>query len=157
MRKRRSAACSTRALDWGDGDDSARRATIAQACSVILQGGSRRLADGIDLERALRTAQVAMGRRNCELTPALERLWRRLYVQTRAERENAILRFRDRDFSRGPYFAALIKGRLRAILRHAFFNLPLGHAVTFSLLPVLLVLEELLELDESDEIKDCTA
>jgi UDP-N-acetylglucosamine diphosphorylase / glucose-1-phosphate thymidylyltransferase / UDP-N-acetylgalactosamine diphosphorylase / glucosamine-1-phosphate N-acetyltransferase / galactosamine-1-phosphate N-acetyltransferase len=58
------------------------------------------LADGIDLEKALRTARVAMGRRNCELTPSLERLWRRLYVQTRAERESAILRFRDRDFTR---------------------------------------------------------
>ena len=33
-------------------------------------------------------------------SPALaqERLWRRLYLQTRAERENAILRFRDHDF-----------------------------------------------------------
>ncbi len=62
------------------------------------------LADGIDLERALRMARIAMGRRNCELTPAAERLWRRLYVQTRAERENAILRFRDRDFSREMTF-----------------------------------------------------
>jgi UDP-N-acetylglucosamine diphosphorylase / glucose-1-phosphate thymidylyltransferase / UDP-N-acetylgalactosamine diphosphorylase / glucosamine-1-phosphate N-acetyltransferase / galactosamine-1-phosphate N-acetyltransferase len=62
------------------------------------------LADGIDLERALRTARIAMGRRNCELTPAQERLWRRVYVQTRAERENAILRFRDRDFSREMSF-----------------------------------------------------
>ena len=58
------------------------------------------LADAIDLERALRTARIAMGRRNCELTLAQERLWRRLYLQTRAERENAILRFRDHDFSR---------------------------------------------------------
>jgi UDP-N-acetylglucosamine diphosphorylase / glucose-1-phosphate thymidylyltransferase / UDP-N-acetylgalactosamine diphosphorylase / glucosamine-1-phosphate N-acetyltransferase / galactosamine-1-phosphate N-acetyltransferase len=58
------------------------------------------LADGIDLERALRMARIAMGRRNCELTPAQERLWRRLYVQTRAERETAILRCRNRDFSR---------------------------------------------------------
>jgi UDP-N-acetylglucosamine diphosphorylase/glucosamine-1-phosphate N-acetyltransferase len=56
------------------------------------------LAAGIDLERALRTAGIAMGRRNCEFTPAQERLWRRLYLQTRAERENAILRFRDHDF-----------------------------------------------------------
>jgi UDP-N-acetylglucosamine diphosphorylase/glucosamine-1-phosphate N-acetyltransferase len=58
------------------------------------------LSDAIDLERALRTARIAMGRRNCELTLAQERLWRRLYLQTRAERENAILRFRDHDFSR---------------------------------------------------------
>jgi UDP-N-acetylglucosamine diphosphorylase/glucosamine-1-phosphate N-acetyltransferase len=56
------------------------------------------LAEGIDLERALHTARIAMGRRNCELTLAQERLWRRLYLQTRAERENAILRFRDHDF-----------------------------------------------------------
>lgn len=56
------------------------------------------LAEEIDLERALRTARIAMGRRNCELTPAQERLWRQLYVETRAERENAILRFRDHDF-----------------------------------------------------------
>jgi UDP-N-acetylglucosamine diphosphorylase / glucose-1-phosphate thymidylyltransferase / UDP-N-acetylgalactosamine diphosphorylase / glucosamine-1-phosphate N-acetyltransferase / galactosamine-1-phosphate N-acetyltransferase len=56
------------------------------------------LAEGVDLERALRTARIAMGRRNCELTLAQERLWRRLYLQTRAERENAILRFRDHDF-----------------------------------------------------------
>jgi UDP-N-acetylglucosamine diphosphorylase / glucose-1-phosphate thymidylyltransferase / UDP-N-acetylgalactosamine diphosphorylase / glucosamine-1-phosphate N-acetyltransferase / galactosamine-1-phosphate N-acetyltransferase len=56
------------------------------------------LAEGVDLERALRTARIAMGRRNCELTLAQERLWRRLYLQTRTERENAILRFRDHDF-----------------------------------------------------------
>jgi UDP-N-acetylglucosamine diphosphorylase/glucosamine-1-phosphate N-acetyltransferase len=55
------------------------------------------LTEGIDLEQALRTARVAMERRNCELTAAEERLWRRLYVQTRVERENAILRFRERN------------------------------------------------------------
>lgn len=55
------------------------------------------LADSIDAERALRTARIVMGRRNCELTPAAERLWRRIYVETRAERENAILRLRNRD------------------------------------------------------------
>jgi hypothetical protein len=62
------------------------------------------LADGIDLERALRTARIAMARRDCELTAAQERLWRRLYVQTREERENAILRFRNRDISRDTSF-----------------------------------------------------
>jgi hypothetical protein len=41
-----------------------------------------------------------MDRRNCELTAAEERLWRRLAVQTRVERENAILRFREREFNR---------------------------------------------------------
>ncbi len=55
------------------------------------------LTEGIDLDQALRTARAAMERRNCELTAAEERLWRRLYVQTRVERENAILRFRERD------------------------------------------------------------
>jgi UDP-N-acetylglucosamine diphosphorylase / glucose-1-phosphate thymidylyltransferase / UDP-N-acetylgalactosamine diphosphorylase / glucosamine-1-phosphate N-acetyltransferase / galactosamine-1-phosphate N-acetyltransferase len=62
------------------------------------------LADGIDLERALRTARIAMARRDCELTAAQERLWRWLYVRTREERENAILRFRNRDFSRDASF-----------------------------------------------------
>jgi hypothetical protein len=55
------------------------------------------LTEGVDLEQVLRTARAAMERRNCELTPAEERLWRRLYVQTRVERENAILRLRERD------------------------------------------------------------
>jgi UDP-N-acetylglucosamine diphosphorylase/glucosamine-1-phosphate N-acetyltransferase len=55
------------------------------------------LTEGMDLDQALRTARAAMERRNCELTAEQERLWRRLYVQTRAERENAILRFRERD------------------------------------------------------------
>ncbi len=50
-----------------------------------------------DVEQSLRTARAAMERRNCELTPAQERLWRRLFVQTRVERENAILRLRERD------------------------------------------------------------
>ncbi len=68
---------------------------VTQARAVVLQGVHGGLADGIDLERALRTARIAMARRNCEFTPAQERLWRRLFVQTRAERENAILRFRD--------------------------------------------------------------
>jgi UDP-N-acetylglucosamine diphosphorylase / glucose-1-phosphate thymidylyltransferase / UDP-N-acetylgalactosamine diphosphorylase / glucosamine-1-phosphate N-acetyltransferase / galactosamine-1-phosphate N-acetyltransferase len=58
------------------------------------------LTDGIDLDQALRTARTAMERRNCELTAAEERLWRRLFVQTRVERENAILRSRERDFAR---------------------------------------------------------
>jgi UDP-N-acetylglucosamine diphosphorylase/glucosamine-1-phosphate N-acetyltransferase len=55
------------------------------------------LTEVVDLDQALRTARAAMERRNCELTAAQERLWRRLYVQTRVERENAILRFRERD------------------------------------------------------------
>jgi UDP-N-acetylglucosamine diphosphorylase / glucose-1-phosphate thymidylyltransferase / UDP-N-acetylgalactosamine diphosphorylase / glucosamine-1-phosphate N-acetyltransferase / galactosamine-1-phosphate N-acetyltransferase len=58
------------------------------------------LTDGIDLEAALQTAAIVMGRRGCELTAAEERLWRRLSVQTRVERENAILRYRERDFTR---------------------------------------------------------
>jgi UDP-N-acetylglucosamine diphosphorylase / glucose-1-phosphate thymidylyltransferase / UDP-N-acetylgalactosamine diphosphorylase / glucosamine-1-phosphate N-acetyltransferase / galactosamine-1-phosphate N-acetyltransferase len=55
------------------------------------------LREGLDLEQTLRTARAAMERRNCDMTAAQERLWRRLYVQTRVERENAILRSRDRD------------------------------------------------------------
>jgi UDP-N-acetylglucosamine diphosphorylase/glucosamine-1-phosphate N-acetyltransferase len=55
------------------------------------------LTEGMDLERTLRTARAAMERRNCELTPAQGRLWRRLFVQTRVERENAILRWRERE------------------------------------------------------------
>jgi UDP-N-acetylglucosamine diphosphorylase / glucose-1-phosphate thymidylyltransferase / UDP-N-acetylgalactosamine diphosphorylase / glucosamine-1-phosphate N-acetyltransferase / galactosamine-1-phosphate N-acetyltransferase len=62
------------------------------------------LTDDIDLERALRTARIAMGRRNCELTAAQERLWRRLYVQTRGEREDAITRLRERELSREMRF-----------------------------------------------------
>jgi UDP-N-acetylglucosamine diphosphorylase/glucosamine-1-phosphate N-acetyltransferase len=58
------------------------------------------LTDDVDLDHALRTARAMMDRRNCELTAAQERLWRRLSVQTRVERENAILRFREREFSR---------------------------------------------------------
>lgn len=73
---------------------------VPSFCKAALGG----LADGIDLERALRTARIAMARRNCELTAAQERLWRRLFVQTREERETAILRFRNRDFSRDPNF-----------------------------------------------------
>jgi len=55
------------------------------------------LTEGVDLEQALRTARAAMERRNCELTAEEERLWRRLYVQTRPERESAILRSRERN------------------------------------------------------------
>ncbi len=58
------------------------------------------LTDEIDLEKAIRTSRIAMARRNQDLTPAQERLWRRLHVQTRAERENAILRIRERQFGR---------------------------------------------------------
>jgi UDP-N-acetylglucosamine diphosphorylase/glucosamine-1-phosphate N-acetyltransferase len=66
---------------------------IPSFCKVV----RGELTDGVDLDRALRTARATMERRNCELTAAQERLWRRLYVQTRVERENAIQRFRERD------------------------------------------------------------
>jgi UDP-N-acetylglucosamine diphosphorylase / glucose-1-phosphate thymidylyltransferase / UDP-N-acetylgalactosamine diphosphorylase / glucosamine-1-phosphate N-acetyltransferase / galactosamine-1-phosphate N-acetyltransferase len=52
------------------------------------------LSDWMDVEQSLRTARVVMSRRNCEMTPAQERLWRRLYVRTRVERDNAIMRLR---------------------------------------------------------------
>jgi UDP-N-acetylglucosamine diphosphorylase/glucosamine-1-phosphate N-acetyltransferase len=55
------------------------------------------LTEGMDLDQVLQTARATMERRNCELTAAEERLWRRLYVQTRVERENAIIRLRERD------------------------------------------------------------
>jgi UDP-N-acetylglucosamine diphosphorylase/glucosamine-1-phosphate N-acetyltransferase len=58
------------------------------------------LSDGVDPEQAIRTARIAMGRRNCELSSAEERMWRRLYVTTRTERENAIHRHRERAASR---------------------------------------------------------
>jgi UDP-N-acetylglucosamine diphosphorylase/glucosamine-1-phosphate N-acetyltransferase len=50
--------------------------------------------DRLDLESGLATASVAMSRRNCELTPAHERLLRRLYLQTEQERFDAIARLK---------------------------------------------------------------
>ncbi len=47
-----------------------------------------------DMESALTTARQAMERRNCELTPAAERLLRHLHEQTRAERTAAVERSR---------------------------------------------------------------
>jgi UDP-N-acetylglucosamine diphosphorylase/glucosamine-1-phosphate N-acetyltransferase len=66
---------------------------VPSFCKVV----EGQLNEASDLEAALRTARAMMERRNCELTSAQERLWRRLYVQTRVERENAINRFRERD------------------------------------------------------------
>jgi UDP-N-acetylglucosamine diphosphorylase / glucose-1-phosphate thymidylyltransferase / UDP-N-acetylgalactosamine diphosphorylase / glucosamine-1-phosphate N-acetyltransferase / galactosamine-1-phosphate N-acetyltransferase len=66
---------------------------IPSFCKVI----RGELTEGMNLEPALRTARATMERRNCELTAAQEQLWRRLYVQTRVEREDAILRVRERD------------------------------------------------------------
>ena len=48
--------------------------------------------DQLDLESGLATAQVAMSRRNCDLSPTQERLLRRLYLQTEQERYDAIAR-----------------------------------------------------------------
>jgi UDP-N-acetylglucosamine diphosphorylase / glucose-1-phosphate thymidylyltransferase / UDP-N-acetylgalactosamine diphosphorylase / glucosamine-1-phosphate N-acetyltransferase / galactosamine-1-phosphate N-acetyltransferase len=54
------------------------------------------LDDGLSLEDGLTTARTAMGRRNCELTSAQERLIRFLYDDSLSEREQAILRFREK-------------------------------------------------------------
>ena len=50
--------------------------------------------DKLDLESGLATARIAMSRRNCDLSPAQERLLRRLYLQTEQERYDAIARVR---------------------------------------------------------------
>lgn len=52
--------------------------------------------DQLDLNSALETARRAMERRNCELTPAQERLLRHLHCQTQDERQLAIDRLRTR-------------------------------------------------------------
>lgn len=48
--------------------------------------------DQLDVESGLATARVAMSRRNCDLSPAQERLLRRLYLQTEQERYDAVAR-----------------------------------------------------------------
>ncbi len=58
------------------------------------------LSEGWDIERALETARVAMSRRDCELTPAMERLLRRVYDQTEEQRRSAIEHFRDKRANR---------------------------------------------------------
>jgi UDP-N-acetylglucosamine diphosphorylase/glucosamine-1-phosphate N-acetyltransferase len=52
--------------------------------------------DGLDLEAALETARTAMGRRNMRLTDAQEELLRYVHEQTQPDREEAILRFREK-------------------------------------------------------------
>jgi len=52
------------------------------------------------IQPGLDAARVAMSRRSCELTPAMEQLLLRLFDQTRGEREAALLRSRQRE-SRG--------------------------------------------------------
>ena len=54
------------------------------------------LDDGLDLEGALETARTVMRRRGCQLSDAQERLLRYLHAATKAEREAAILRFREK-------------------------------------------------------------
>jgi len=49
-----------------------------------------------DLESSLETARTTLGRRGCELTTAEERMLRFLHDETAAERDAAILRFRER-------------------------------------------------------------
>ena len=52
--------------------------------------------DNLDLDSGLDTARMAMSRRNCDLSPAMERLIRRLYLQTEQERYDAVSRFKAR-------------------------------------------------------------
>ncbi|MBI1311719.1 hypothetical protein GC176_10535 [bacterium] len=52
--------------------------------------------DNFDLESGLTTARLAMSRRNCELSPAQERLLRRLFLQTEQERHDAVSRHKAR-------------------------------------------------------------
>jgi UDP-N-acetylglucosamine diphosphorylase/glucosamine-1-phosphate N-acetyltransferase len=84
-------------------------ASIGVMCLILPNGGllprhipsfSRlwhgELAEEGDLEHTLQAARIAMGRRNCELTAAQERLLRHLHVATRDERETAAVRFREK-------------------------------------------------------------
>jgi hypothetical protein len=50
------------------------------------------LAEGWDIDRALATIRAAMDRRKCQLTPAMDRLLRRLQTETHEERAEAISR-----------------------------------------------------------------
>ncbi len=52
--------------------------------------------DQQDMESALATARHAMERRNCELTPAAERMLRHLHAQTQTERAAAVDRSRSK-------------------------------------------------------------
>ena len=61
--------------------------------SRIWQG---ELDDGLDLDDGLRTAQVTMGRRGCQLSGAQERLIRFLFDENKGERDKAIARFREK-------------------------------------------------------------
>lgn len=49
------------------------------------------------IQPGLDAARVAMSRRSCELTPAMEQLLLRLFDQTRGEREGAVQRMRQRE------------------------------------------------------------
>ncbi|MCH7689159.1 MAG: hypothetical protein IH899_21210 [Planctomycetes bacterium] len=54
------------------------------------------LSEETDIEKNLQVARIVMNRRNCELTASQERLLRRLYEETRSERENAVFRFHEK-------------------------------------------------------------
>ncbi|MGE3313733.1 MAG: putative sugar nucleotidyl transferase [Planctomycetaceae bacterium] len=58
--------------------------------------GHGRLQEGDDIEKSLRVIGSGMGRRNCELTSAQERLLRNLHASTRSQREAAIRRDQER-------------------------------------------------------------
>ena len=54
----------------------------------------------LDLDAGIQVARTAVGRRGCKLTGAQERLLRFLHDETTAEREAAILRFREKRIRR---------------------------------------------------------
>lgn len=58
------------------------------------------LDDRFDLDGSIQTARTTLGRRGCELTAAQERLLRFLHDETAAEREAAVLRFREQQHRR---------------------------------------------------------
>jgi hypothetical protein len=69
---------------------------IPSFCS-LRDGG---LAPGLDVDRLLSAARVAMSRRDRELTAADERLLRFLFLLTRKEREDALARAQEKRWLR---------------------------------------------------------
>lgn len=65
-----------------------------------------RLEGGLPLKRSFIAATKAMERRNCELTPAQQRLLECLYQNTRAERDAAITQFREKNLQAPLFFGA---------------------------------------------------
>ena len=61
------------------------------------------LTEGWDIDRALATARAAMSRRKCDLSPAMERLLRQIYTETREDRTAAIERAQEKHVSRDKH------------------------------------------------------